>query len=40
MIILLVLLGQMLELRAREQTGSALRALVDLGRKEGNADPA
>lgn len=33
MIILLVLLGQMLELRAREQTGSALRALVDLAAK-------
>lgn len=29
-IIVLVLLGQMLELRARERTGSALRALLDL----------
>ena len=29
----LVLLGQMLELRAREQTGSALRALLDLAAK-------
>ena len=32
-IIVLVLLGQMLELRAREQTGSALRALLDLAAK-------
>jgi P-type Cu+ transporter len=32
-IIILVLLGQMLELRAREQTGSALRALLDLAAK-------
>ena len=32
-IVVLVLLGQMLELRAREQTGSALRALLDLAAK-------
>lgn len=32
-IVILVLLGQMLELRAREQTGSALRALLDLAAK-------
>ncbi|MGB0630266.1 MAG: heavy metal translocating P-type ATPase [Alphaproteobacteria bacterium] len=32
-IIVLVLLGQILELRAREQTGSALRALLDLAAK-------
>lgn len=32
-IIVLVLLGQVLELRAREQTGSALRALLDLAAK-------
>ena len=30
-ITVLVLLGQMLELRARAQTGSAVRALLDLG---------
>ncbi len=33
MIILLVLLGQILELRARERTGAALRALLDLAAK-------
>ena len=33
MIVVLVLLGQVLELRAREQTGSALRALLDLAAK-------
>ena len=33
MVVVLVLLGQMLELRAREQTGSALRALLDLAAK-------
>ncbi|CAN0527579.1 unnamed protein product, partial [Laminaria digitata] len=32
-IVILVLLGQVLELRAREQTGSALRALLDLAAK-------
>ena len=32
-IVVLALLGQMLELRAREQTGSALRALLDLAAK-------
>ena len=32
-IIALVFLGQVLELRAREQTGSALRALLDLAPK-------
>src|SRR5262249_55317227 len=32
-ITVLVLLGQVLELRAREQTGSAIRALLDLGPK-------
>jgi P-type Cu+ transporter len=32
-IVVLVLLGQVLELRAREQTGSALRALLDLAAK-------
>ncbi|HEY6352631.1 MAG TPA: heavy metal translocating P-type ATPase [Candidatus Angelobacter sp.] len=32
-IVTLVLLGQVLELRARRQTGSALRALLDLGPK-------
>jgi len=32
-ITVLVLLGQMLELRAREQTGSAIRALLDLAPK-------
>ena len=32
-IVVLVLLGQMLELRAREQTGSGLRALLDLAAK-------
>lgn len=32
-IVVLVLLGQLLELRAREQTGSALRALLDLAAK-------
>jgi len=32
-IVVLVLLGQMLELRAREQTSSALRALLDLAAK-------
>jgi len=32
-IIVLVLLGQVLELRAREQTGSAIRALLDLAAK-------
>ena len=32
-IIVLVLLGQILELRARESTGGALRALLDLGAK-------
>lgn len=32
-IVILVLLGQLLELRAREQTGSALRALLDLAAK-------
>jgi Cu+-exporting ATPase len=31
----LVLLGQVLELRAREQTGGAIRALLDLGPKTG-----
>ena len=30
MITTLVLLGQVLELRARQKTGSALRALLDL----------
>ena len=33
-IIVLVLLGQVLELRARERTGSALRALLDLAPKK------
>ena len=33
MITVLVLLGQLLELRAREQTGGAIRALVDLAPK-------
>jgi Cu+-exporting ATPase len=42
-IITLVLLGQLLELRAREQTGSAIRALLDLAPKtarlvEGNTE--
>jgi len=32
-IVVLVLLGQMLELRARERTGSAIRALLDLAAK-------
>ena len=32
-IVVLVLLGQLLELRAREQTGSAIRALLDLAPK-------
>ncbi len=32
-IIVLVLLGQLMELRAREQTGSAIRALLDLAPK-------
>src|SRR5690625_3717110 len=32
-IVVLVLLGQILELRAREQTGSAIRALLDLAPK-------
>ena len=32
-IVTLVLLGQVLELRAREQTGSAIRALLDLAPK-------
>ena len=32
-IVVLVLLGQMLELRARERTGAALRALLDLAAK-------
>ncbi|MBP7001081.1 heavy metal translocating P-type ATPase [Amaricoccus sp.] len=32
-IVVLVLLGQMLELGARERTGSAIRALMDLGAK-------
>ena len=32
-IVLLVLLGQLLELRARERTGSAIRALLDLAAK-------
>src|SRR3546814_4433182 len=32
-IITLVLLGQLLELRAREKTGSAIRALLDLSPK-------
>jgi P-type Cu+ transporter len=32
-IVVLVLLGQMLELRARQQTGAALRALLDLSPK-------
>ena len=32
-IIVLVLLGQVLELRARERTGGAIRALLDLGAK-------
>jgi Cu+-exporting ATPase len=35
MITVLVLLGQVLELRAREQTGGAIRALLDLGPKTG-----
>ena len=30
MIVTLVLLGQVLELRARQKTGAALRALLDL----------
>jgi len=33
MIVTLVLLGQVLELRARRQTGSAIKALLDLGPK-------
>ena len=33
MITVLVLLGQVLELRAREQTGGAIRALLDLAPK-------
>ncbi len=33
MIVVLVLLGQVLELRARERTGSAIRALLDLAAK-------
>jgi Cu+-exporting ATPase len=42
-IIVLVLLGQVLEIRARSRTGSAIRALLDLApptarRVEGNAD--
>src|SRR3546814_20573356 len=32
-IVVLVLLGQMLELRARERTGGAIRALLDLSAK-------
>ena len=32
-IVVLVLLGQILELRARERTGSAIRALLDLAAK-------
>src|SRR5690606_11829037 len=32
-IVVLVLLGQMLELRARERTGGAIRALLDLAAK-------
>ncbi|HLY98888.1 MAG TPA: HAD-IC family P-type ATPase, partial [Candidatus Angelobacter sp.] len=35
-IITLVLLGQVLELRARQQTGSAIRALLDLSPKTAN----
>ena len=34
MIVTLVLLGQVLELRARQRTGAALRALLDLAPKE------
>ena len=35
----LVLLGQVLELRAREQTGGAIRALIDLDAKDRAAGP-
>ncbi len=35
-IVTLVLLGQVMELRAREQTGSAIRALLDLAPKTAN----
>ena len=35
-IVTLVLLGQLMELRAREQTGSAIRALLDLSPKNAN----
>jgi len=34
MIVTLVLLGQVLEMRARHRTGAALRALLDLAPKE------
>ena len=39
-IIALVLLGQVLELRAREKTGGAIRALLDLGAQNGLARSA
>ena len=37
-ITVLVLLGQVLELRAREQTGGAIRALLDLAPKTAKRD--
>ena len=38
-ITVLVLLGQVLELRAREQTSGAIRALLDLVAQDGAAHP-